>query len=186
MSGLLNIIYGVCLIAMTPWLLWRKLFQNKSRRGWSHKLLGRVPRRQGNAACIWIHAVSVGEVNLLKPLIEQLNRVDPNIEVVISTSTETGFDLAQNKYPAQTVFFCPMDFSWAIRQTLKRIRPDLLVLTELELWPNARVNLAFKSDAVLPNGIVLHFLEAFGGRNCSVFKQVDESEVRDRAYFTST
>ena len=140
MSGLLNIIYGVCLIAMTPWLLWRKLFQNKSRRGWSHKLLGRVPRRQGNAACIWIHAVSVGEVNLLKPLIEQLNRVDPNIEVVISTSTETGFDLAQNKYPAQTVFFCPMDFSWAIRQTLKRIRPDLLVLTELELWPNLIMN----------------------------------------------
>lgn len=140
MSWLLNIIYSLCLLAISPWLLWRYLFQSKSRRGWSHKLLGRVPTRSHGVRCIWIHAVSVGEVNLLQPLITGLLDDDPATEIVISTSTETGFDLANNKYPQHSVFFCPMDFSWSVRETLRRIRPDLLILTELELWPNLILN----------------------------------------------
>jgi 3-deoxy-D-manno-octulosonic-acid transferase len=55
---------------------------------------------------------------------------------VISTTTKTGFDLAKKKYSPRTVFYCPLDFSWAVRAAVKRIRPQLLVLAELELWPN--------------------------------------------------
>ena len=136
MSWLLNAIYAIGLVCATPWLAWRYCFQNKSRRGWGHKLFGRVPIRSGNHRCVWMHAVSVGEVNLLKPLIEGLKSLDPDLEVVISSSTETGFDLAAKKYPEQTLFFCPMDFTWAIKNVLRRVRPDALILSELEVWPN--------------------------------------------------
>jgi len=44
--------------------------------------------------------------------------------------------LAKKKYPRQTVFYCPLDFSWAVSAAMRRIRPDVLVLAELELWPN--------------------------------------------------
>ena len=44
--------------------------------------------------------------------------------------------LAKKKYPDNTVFYCPLDFSWAVEAAMRRIRPDVLVLAELELWPN--------------------------------------------------
>ncbi len=60
----------------------------------------------------------------------------PEWECVISTTTTTGMALAQKKYPQQTTFYCPLDFSWAVETAMRRVRPDVLVLAELELWPN--------------------------------------------------
>ena len=78
----------------------------------------------------------MGEVNLLVPLIERWERRHPDWEVVISTTTRTGYQLAQKRFAPRTVFYCPLDFTWAVRRAMRAIRPDLLVLTELELWPN--------------------------------------------------
>jgi len=89
---------------------------------------------------MWFHAVSVGEVNLLAPVIERLHQQRPDSEIVISTTTETGYDLALQKYLGRfgcsSVFFFPFDFTWAIRNALRRVRPNLIVLAELEIWPN--------------------------------------------------
>ena len=51
-----------------------------------------------------------------------------------------GYELARKKYADLTVFYCPLDFSWAVRNAMRRIRPSLLVLAELELWPNLIAN----------------------------------------------
>ena len=83
-----------------------------------------------------MHAVSVGEVNLLRPVIDELLAKEPDLQIAISTSTETGFDFANEKYSQHQVFFCPHDFSWAIKNTFKRINPNAIILAELELWPN--------------------------------------------------
>ena len=136
MGTILNAIYAILLVALTPWLLIRILFLGKNRRGWGQKLLGLAPIRNSKSPCIWIHAVSVGEVNLLNPLVKQLRSRYPDFEFAISTTTETGYDLARKKFPDGIVFFCPTDFSWAVSNTIRRIRPELLLLTELELWPN--------------------------------------------------
>lgn len=136
MSLVLNAVYLCLLVAGSPWLLWRYLRWGKNRRGWSQKLFGLTPRRDSRRPCIWFHAVSVGEVNLLAPVLQCLSARRPDVEVVISTTTETGFDLARQKYENLSVFFFPLDFSWAIHNALKRTQPDLIVLSELELWPN--------------------------------------------------
>jgi 3-deoxy-D-manno-octulosonic-acid transferase len=131
-----DIAYLLLLIILSPWLLYGALRHGKYREGYAAKLWGRVPRREGQGPCIWLHAVSVGEVNLLQPLLEGIEQRFPDWECVISTTTKTGFELARRKYAPRCVFYCPLDFSWSVRRAVRRIRPDVLVLAELELWPN--------------------------------------------------
>jgi 3-deoxy-D-manno-octulosonic-acid transferase len=135
-SWLLNVVYLTLLAIASPWILWSAVRHGKHREGFAEKLLGRVPRRAGTKPCVWLHAVSVGEVNLLATMIAELSRCLPEWEFVVSTTTKTGYDLARRKYADRTVFYCPLDFSWAVANALRRIRPSLLVLAELELWPN--------------------------------------------------
>ena len=90
---------------------------------------GECPDVRVTGACIWLHAVSVGEVNLLQPLLAELARQQPTWECVLSTTTRTGFALARKKYAGYQVFYCPLDFSWATRQAMRRVHPDLFVLS---------------------------------------------------------
>ena len=136
MPYLLNLVYVVLLCAASPWLLWSAIRKGKYRRGYAEKLLGRVPHRDDVQPCIWFHAVSAGEVILLEALLQRFRRDLPNWKYVISTTTNTGYEIAKKRYPELTVFFCPLDFSWSVRTALRRVRPDMLVLAELELWPN--------------------------------------------------
>lgn len=136
MSLILDLIYVCLLLAASPWLLVEAVRKGKYREGFAARLLGRVPVREGSRPCVWLHAVSVGEVNLLSTLLAELRRRHPEWECVVSTTTMTGYALAKKKYATLSVFYCPLDFSWAVRTAMRRIRPDLLLLAELELWPN--------------------------------------------------
>ena len=136
MAYVLNAVYLLLIAVASPWLVYTALVHGKYRAGWSAKFLGRIPHRASRGRCLWLHAVSVGEVNLLAPLLERWERLHPDWECVISTTTLAGYQLAQKRYSPRLVFYCPLDFTWAVRRALRRIRPDLLVLTELELWPN--------------------------------------------------
>ena len=136
MPYLLNIFYLFLLIAASPWLLCSAIRTGKYREGYAEKLLGLVPRRKSYKKCIWLHAVSVGEVNLLAPLLRTIELERPDWECVISTTTKAGMALAKKKYAGRTVFYCPLDFTWAVNAAMRRIRPDVLLLAELELWPN--------------------------------------------------
>ena len=136
MPYLLNIFYLLLLLAASPWLVWSAIRTGKYREGYAEKLLGLAPRRTSNKKCLWLHAVSVGEVNLLAPLLALIQRERPDWECVISTTTKSGMALAKKKYAGRTIFYCPLDFSWAVNAAMRRVRPDVLVLAELELWPN--------------------------------------------------
>lgn len=138
-SLILNFVYALTLVVLVPWLVWRAVRYGKNRRGWGQKLFGLVPVResaQHDQRCVWFHAVSVGEVNLLSTFLTRLERELPGWEFAISTSTETGYDLARKKYSQHRVFFCPIDFTWAINEVLDRINPSMVILAELEVWPN--------------------------------------------------
>jgi 3-deoxy-D-manno-octulosonic-acid transferase len=133
---LLNLVYLLLILLSLPWLVWQSLRKGKYREGYAAKFLGIVPARTSTKKCVWLHAVSVGEVNLLAPLLKLIEQERPEWECVISTTTTTGMALAKKKYPKNVVFYCPLDFSWAVKTALRRVRPDVLVLAELELWPN--------------------------------------------------
>ncbi len=136
MAWLLNLVYLLLLALAAPWLLLAAVRKGKYREGFGQKLLGLAPLRDSEARCVWLHAVSLGEVNLIAPLVAELRRRHPDWDVAISTTTLTGYTLAKTRYASHAVFYCPLDFSWAVRRAVDRIRPDLLLLVELELWPN--------------------------------------------------
>ena len=139
MSFFLNIIYFFALILFSPILLYRIVILKKYRRGFAEKWLGQAPlfpEPEPNQKRIWLHAVSVGEMNLLKPIIKELEKICPDCQCVISTTSQTGMELGRKIFSDRTVFYCPLDFSFAVRRAFQRIKPNLLVLAELELWPN--------------------------------------------------
>ena len=138
---LLNFLYLIALTLLSPWLVYRAATTGRYREGLGQKLLGLVPQRVStdgqSQKCFWLHAVSVGEVNLLGRLIEEIEKQLPEVQCVVSTTTKTGMELARKKYGERLmVFYCPFDFTWAVRRAMWRVRPDVLILAELELWPN--------------------------------------------------
>lgn len=147
---LANILYLAALVLLSPVILYRMVRQGRYRRGVREKLFGLSKQRADELSderpCVWIHAVSVGEVNLLPMLVDlleqtysnqpQADRGDSKRQVVISTSTDTGYDIAVKHFGVDRVFFCPLDFTWAVKRTLRNLAPVQLVLAELELWPN--------------------------------------------------
>lgn len=136
MPLVLNLVYVLLLILLSPVLLFRMVCRGKYREGLWEKLSGRAPHRIGEGPCLWFHAVSVGEVLLLRPLVREMTRRRPGWDVVISTTTPTGLAVARRTFPDHITFYAPLDFSWATRRAVSRIRPTVLALVELELWPN--------------------------------------------------
>ncbi len=137
---LVNLFYAIALLMASPVVVYRMIRHQRYRRGIREKLFGlsnaRASEIRGDRDCLWIHAVSVGEVNLLPDIVRQLQQRDPNVVVAISSSTDTGYNLAVKRFGAHRVFFCPLDFTWSVCRTIKNLSPQKLVLVELELWPN--------------------------------------------------
>jgi 3-deoxy-D-manno-octulosonic-acid transferase len=88
--------------------------------------------------CIWLHAVSAGEIASAIPLIEELQTAEPLTPIYLSTSTIAGREAAERRASSLVngIFFCPLDYASCVRRTLRAIRPALLVILETEIWPN--------------------------------------------------
>ncbi len=147
-SWWINGCYLLLLAVTSPWWLYRMLVRGKYRRGWREKLLGAVPPPPTGGRVVWLHAVSVGEVNVLAPLIEALEQRFEDLVFCITTTTDTGYEVARQRYARHCVCYAPFDFSWAVGRVLRRWRPAVIVLAELELWPNW-VRLAHRADVPL-------------------------------------
>jgi 3-deoxy-D-manno-octulosonic-acid transferase len=85
----------------------------------------------------WLHAVSVGEVNVALKLAKALQTLEPDLRCVLTTTTTTGFALAnKNAPPWIEVLYTPLDYWPIIRRAFVVIRPTRIVLVEAEVWPN--------------------------------------------------
>ncbi len=86
---------------------------------------------------VWVHAVSVGEVVAATTFIQRWRTRDPDLDFVLSASTTTGHATAAGKLPPEVpLIYCPLDFPWSVARVLRLLNPRLLVLFELEVWPN--------------------------------------------------
>lgn len=85
---------------------------------------------------ILVHGVSVGEIKAALALVQCLERDRPDLEVVLSTTTSTGQDMARKLFPKHALVRFPADLSFLVSLFLRRVRPDAVVLIELEVWPN--------------------------------------------------
>ncbi len=153
MKVLIDLAYLLAAVAISPVALYRMVRHNRYRIGWENRF-GKITRRRPGKKCIWLHAVSVGEVNAAKTIVAGLEETFPEFEIVISTTTDTGFERANKVYGGRfAVFYFPMDFSLTMAHAFKNIRPALCLLMELEVWPNF-VQIAHASNVpvVVVNG----------------------------------
>ena len=140
---LLNVVYLVAFVVLLPWVVWRRLSGGRPVAAPWTRFTGGIaplPCCDAGVSRIWLHGVSVGEVQLLSVLAAEIRRQAENdgrrVDCVISSSTTTGLDVAAKRFGTDHTFPCPLDFTWAVNRVLDKVRPDLLVLGELELWPN--------------------------------------------------
>ena len=139
---LLDLIYLVVFVALLPWIAWRRWSGGRPVAAPWIRFTGSIPPlpAKGARKRIWLHGVSVGEIQLLSSLAREIEaRAESRgqaVELVVSSSTTTGLELAAKRFGHAVVFPCPLDFTWAVRRVLGAVDADLLVLGELELWPH--------------------------------------------------
>jgi 3-deoxy-D-manno-octulosonic-acid transferase len=140
---LYSLLLAAAMLLSLPFWLYQILRHGKYRTGFLERM-GRVPPRlladpNGQAdhrRVIWVHAVSVGEVLAVSGLVEEMQRRFPQRRVLVSTTTDTGQELARKRFGKEHVFYFPMDFAFAIRPYMRALRPELVLLAETEFWPN--------------------------------------------------
>lgn len=129
---LLLLLAGILLL---PFVAWRMLRSRDFRRSLPQRF-GFVPHLQPAVGRVLLHGVSVGEVKALRPLVLQFQEHYPNRPLVIASSTPTGLAAARSLYSDLQVVAYPLDLPGAGRRFLARVKPSVVVLAELEIWPN--------------------------------------------------
>lgn len=134
--------YNTALAAGTPllagWFAWRVLGSGKSRDGWLQRL-GLADRSFPAVSAresVWFHAVSVGEVAAIAPVVRSYLKTEDPLKPLLSTITQTGRKMAERVLPEAGHFYLPVDVLPAVRASVGRIQPRCLVLCEAEIWPN--------------------------------------------------
>ena len=131
--------YQLLVYLATPFVFLFWLWRGFTRKGYHDRLgqrfgFGFPDIRSGS---VWIHAVSVGEVQAAAPLIKALKDRIPSRALVVTTVTPTGAERVRRLFADEVVHcFAPFETPGAVRRFFDRIRPELAVIIETELWPN--------------------------------------------------
>ena len=142
MQFLYTFCYSLGFFLLSPVFLYKMWKRGKYRKNFLQRFgFYSTEMRAGLAAkttprC-WIQAVSVGEVNVALIFIAALQREFPDLRIVLTTTTSTGYTLAYERLPQEVeLLYFPQDFPWSVRRAYDLIQPDFIVLMESELWPN--------------------------------------------------
>jgi len=138
MANIYDILYGMGATLSAPFWLLKGKARRKVFSAWQERM-GQAEPRVGDAPLVLIHAVSLGEINATRKLVEELAIKRPDLHFVVTSTTETGFNRGLELYrnnPRVRVIRFPLDFSSGIRRLLDAVRPAMAVLMELEVWPN--------------------------------------------------
>jgi 3-deoxy-D-manno-octulosonic-acid transferase len=136
------------LLLGAPFVVVMLLISRRWRAGLIQRF-GFCPARDGTRPAVWIHGVSNGEVLAARELVTLVERELPDVDVVISTTTWTAHEAALRAYAGRLVFYFPLDFSFATHRVVRRIRPTVVLLMELEIWPNFLLTTSLREVPVL-------------------------------------
>jgi 3-deoxy-D-manno-octulosonic-acid transferase len=136
MRYLTDALYLIMGLSLLPMVLYRRLRHQRYRQGWGQRF-GFLADRSARRPCVWIHAVSVGEANAARAIVDRLQQDFPSHAVVVSSTTDTGYARAQALFASVCeVIHFPLDLSWVMSRAFRKLNPCLCLLMELEVWPN--------------------------------------------------
>src|SRR4030095_2362857 len=138
-----NLLWPIGLLFFLPGYLMKMVRRGGYRKKFGQRLgiydreLRARLSQSGGKRPTWLHAVSVGEVIIALKLAQQLQTLEPDVPCVLTTTTTTGFALAnKNAPPWIEVMYTPLDFWPVMRRAFSTIHPAKIVLVEAEIWPN--------------------------------------------------
>ncbi len=138
MFFLYGIVLTLAFLLLLPRFIFDAILNGKYASGVFQRL-GFLPHfDRDSRAVIWVHGVSVGEINAARPLITQLIAEFPAHRLIISTTTRTGQTLAKEIFAgiADAVFYFPFDWKFSVRRALRHFQPSVVLLMETEIWFN--------------------------------------------------
>ncbi len=138
MHLLYSLVFTLGFTAALPYFLFQALLHRKYFSSFWQRF-GILPEAisAGARGGIWIHAVSVGEVLAVLPLIQAVQTRWPERRLFVSTATFTGQTLARKKLASEIgVFYFPLDWRFTVRKSLDTVQPSLVLIAETEIWPN--------------------------------------------------
>ena len=134
-----RLLYSLLLTLLLPLILTRLFIKGSSDNRYRRNIgdrLGQITRPLGTID-VWIHAVSVGEVNAAVPLVTAFRKIHSRCRILITTTTPTGLDQVTAHLGDRVVHcYLPFDHPFFIARFLRTISPRLLIIMERELWPN--------------------------------------------------
>jgi 3-deoxy-D-manno-octulosonic-acid transferase len=140
MRFLYNILFTLGFIVSAPFYFLKMRRRGNWREGFGQRFgrfSAKVKQAMTNRHVLWIHAVSVGEVNIATQLIVAIERRMPNLKIVVSTTTSTGMGELQKLLPSHIhKIYYPIDRHSFVRRSLIAMHPEAVVLVEAEIWPN--------------------------------------------------
>lgn len=122
------------IVVGSPVLIPMMLLKKKWRDGLKERL-GFIDRLPLHGLRLWVHAISVGETEAARPLVEALQRRYPEAEIVLSSTTQTGRARARQLMPDVRHVLYPLDVPWAVNRAFSRINPTAIIMVEPEWWP---------------------------------------------------
>jgi 3-deoxy-D-manno-octulosonic-acid transferase len=135
-----NILFWIFFLGTSPYYFVRMRRRGNWQKGFVErfgKYDSRLKQSITNRHVVWMHAVSVGEVNVCTQLIRALEPRLPNAKIVVSTTTTTGMGLLQEKLPVHIgKVYYPIDRRQYVARALNALHPEAVVLVEAEIWPN--------------------------------------------------
>src|SRR5579863_3486672 len=130
-----SILFSVGVVLMAPFYWWKK-GRAQGRGNWQERF-GRIPFRESQPGAIWVHAVSLGETLAVAGLVEEMQAAFPARKIYLSHVTPTGREAGEKRLPSIAGrFYAPLDWEWAARKVIERIKPSMLLVVETEIWPN--------------------------------------------------
>jgi len=140
-----------------PHVFYSMCVQGKYKSSFLKRFGANFPHfERGKGLVIWVHAVSVGEVKAVLPLLELMYSQIPNLQIVLSTITETGQAEAMRplKFPCTPVFL-PFDFGFIIKPIMRQVQPDVVIVSETDFWFRfLSIAKSYGAKTVLVNGKV--------------------------------
>ena len=140
MRALYNILFLFFFVLASPYYFWRMRRRGDWRVGFGERFSiydAALKQALTNRHVIWIHAVSVGEVNLCTQLINAMEPRVPNVKIVVSCTTTTGMAELRRRLPTRvSKIYYPVDRRKYVRRALATLNPEAIILVEAEIWPN--------------------------------------------------
>ena len=132
-----SLLLGLGFLVLLPRFLVDAFRHGKYVAGFAERLGSLTPLASQGRFVVWVHCVSVGEVQAARPLVQAIEEEFPSHLIAISTITRTGQNVAREvfKQHAAKVFYFPFDWRWVVRRTLRAIKPNVVIVLETELWP---------------------------------------------------